>query len=166
MLEIIKDYMEQSGFAVKMEAADESVPHQRIYAAINIEGSEDLLNEIMIVPDDGNEIEDYSLVQSFVVFPFELFKLNEDQIADIDDFIQRINFISPLGHFGIELTEGVVYYKHVSFLEKQPGTNELKKLIESFWLSHYLLNTYFDLFASMVSGERSFDEIMELLSQS
>ncbi|PLX11521.1 MAG: hypothetical protein C0594_03550 [Marinilabiliales bacterium] len=163
MFEKLSKTLEKEGFNSKIEKATEDVPYDRLVVLFEPDSSETkLMYEIMQIPDDDNEIENYDLIQFFVTFPFELRELNENILADLNDLILKLNFFLPLGSYGIELEDGLAFYKYVSVTPKEKSDSDYTKLIEVLWISCYLNNTYLPVFEAIANGDKTLEDYKDL----
>lgn len=163
MLQRLKEILDKEKFTTKLEPAVENESLERLVVLVDIDNHNDLLCELIVVPDNDQEVENYQLLQSFVSFPDELDDLSENTLGEINDLILKINYFLPLGHFGIELNEGVIFYKYVSLVEKELSETALARLVESVWVSGYMLNTYYPLFKGLIDGSKTLADYSDLL---
>ena len=103
-------------------------------------------------PATGTE-DDY--LQLFIRFPFEV---APQALPDLARLIHMINWSTPVGVFGMQEQQGMVYYRHIfRALQSTPSTADFVEAVDQM---AYYSQLRFALLQSIASGKQSLDSLL------
>lgn len=99
-------------------------------------------------------------LQLFVRFPIEIF---EDSIVELARLILMINWSTPVGSFGLNESQKIIYYRHV--FESMGGEPGVDIVVEAINAMAYYARVRYESLALIASGSKSLDEFLKELEE-
>ena len=167
-LEAIKNTLKAWDFNVNLFEVSPELPLKQV--SVYLEGEPELqvviyfLSDLLKLDPQVNEVSEQmdesgtDLLQIFMQFPLEL---NEKAISDLARFMHMINWSTPIGAFGINESQKILYYRNViECMQNGPDPELVADTVNGMEL---FARQRFDLLQKISSGEKSLDEILEEL---
>ena len=100
-------------------------------------------------------------LQYFVRYPFEV---KEEAISDTARLIMMMNWSTPMGAFGLNEGQKMVYYRQVfECMDDEPSTAMLAEVLLGM---DYYANLRYDTLKRIASGEQTLDDYVRQLKES
>ncbi len=155
-LQTFERILTDDGFATRLHPSDATIPYDVLLVGIGDEDGEGYQLELTFIPEMEEELDGASLLQCFVQVPAEI---AEGAEADLMRFLNRINGHLPLVGFCYLHDEGMLCYRHVLMIPNRDDTDgALVK--QTAWMISYLLSTFGAAVASVASGSRGIDDVL------
>lgn len=142
--------LEEEGFENRLVPANETVPHQQLFVALDAEGwNSGLQLELVFVPD----LEDLTVLQFFVLLPIDI---SRAPVAALARFILMVNRYLPVAGFGLSEQDQWLYFRHLMPCpnrELDPAT-----IVNTVWMIEYLISRFSHPIRALVDGSMNLDE--------
>ena len=140
MLESIEKILQNEKFTTYINKDDEI---DVLNILLEIDGfKEDLILEIMIVPDINEQFENTTLIQFFTSIHINDFpNINLSDLDEIESTLNDVNFNLPMGHFILNKEDNMIYFKYNVFISKSLVESQ-KTFIETTWHISYLIDLF------------------------
>jgi hypothetical protein len=138
-------------FPTQLVEADQSYGENQLFVGLDpdAKGRPRRL-ELTFLP---REEDDLHYLQFFVLMPFSV---EPRFAADLARVIAQVNVKVPVGHFGMNETEGWIYFRSVSPVLPAPLDEELT--VGTAWMCYYLVDQLGGLLESAADGSSSVDQ--------
>ena len=140
MLESIEKILQNEKFTTYINKDDEI---DVLNILLEIDGfKEDLILEIMIVPDINEQFENTTLIQFFTSIHINDFpNINLSDLDGIESTLNDVNFNLPMGHFILNKEDNMIYFKYNMFISNSIVESQ-KTFIETTWHISYLIDLF------------------------
>jgi hypothetical protein len=136
------------GFLTRLVPAGDEVLVEQLFVLLGDLEDFALTAELMLLP----EVSEPTVLQLFVALPFEV---SEQAVADLARFLLVLNNALALTGFGMDESNGWVYYRHmVACADNQPLDAEL--LLNTVWMVDYQLDRFALLIRDVAVGKADF----------
>jgi len=133
------------GFLTRLVPAGEEIPGEQLFVLLGDVEDFTLSLELMLLP----EISEPTVLQLFVALPFEA---TEHTSPDLARFLLALNNALALTGFGMDESNGWVFYRHlVVCADNQPLNAEL--LLNTVWMVDYQLDRFAPLIGDVAAGK-------------
>lgn len=156
-LQEIQQLLSSEKFTASFTPADDNIPLDRLFVALNGDAGEYLL-ELVYVPNLENQLENVKLLQFFVHLPCEV-ELSATE--EIKNLVLHLNVNTPLMGWGFQEDLELLYFRHVLVIPDPSGPDTQAVIVQTVWLIFYLLETFYPNIASIATGEKSFEELQD-----
>ncbi|MEG4304912.1 hypothetical protein [Microcoleus sp. D3_18a_C4] len=156
-LQEIQQLLRSEKFTTSLKPADENIPIDQLFVALNGEEAEYVL-ELVYVPNLENQLENVKLLQFFVRLPCEV-ELSATE--EIKNLVLHLNVNTPLMGWGFQEDLELLYFRHILVVPNLSGANTQTVITQTVWLIFYLLETFYPVIASIATGEKSFEELQD-----
>jgi hypothetical protein len=99
-------------------------------------------------------------LQVYIRFPFDI---KDESIPDLARLILMANWSTPVGAFGMNESQKVVYYRHV--FEVMGGEPSVDMVLETVNAMAYFAQSRFDSLQLIASGEKTLSSYLEELDE-
>jgi hypothetical protein len=102
------------------------------------------------------EEQDMDFMQLFVRYPLEF---DEEVVPDLARLILMANWSTPVGGFGLNESQKMVFYRHVfDCSDDEPST---KMVVDAINGMNFYANLRYDLLETVAIGEQTLSEVLE-----
>jgi hypothetical protein len=113
---------------------------------MNVTGQDDVLPE------------GFDFLQLFLQLPFSI---APDTIPDLSRLLLMINWSTPVGAFGLNESQNILYYRHVfQYIDQPVDSDVFVEAVDT--MAHYI-EQYTSLVHTVATGSQSLSEILEKL---
>ncbi|MEM6254113.1 MAG: hypothetical protein AAF821_14440 [Cyanobacteria bacterium P01_D01_bin.156] len=135
-LQAIQTLIEADDFTTSFEPATPDIPLDRLFVLLNEE--KQLLTELLFIPLEA-EVENVHLLQFYVNVPIEL---GSSIPTDLQQLILNLNAKMPIGSFGINGEDNLVYFRYVLVMPQNQTPEDNNTIVQSLWLVFYLVESF------------------------
>lgn len=160
-LQQLEQLFTNNNIQCRLEQATETIPYEQLKILLPTDFAPTLL-DIMFVPGLEDEIEDAQLLQFFVGFEIAV---GQAKKAALLDLLAGINLYLPIPAFGYHETQDLLHFKHIQAVSKQDLKNDMKVILEVFYLISYVLDLYYPLIEAMLEGKITLEQAKASISK-
>ncbi|WP_434222685.1 YbjN domain-containing protein [Limnospira platensis CENA597] len=147
-LQSIQSIIDGEEFTTSWEGATSEHPIDRILVLLSEE--KQLLAELLFIPVE-EEVEDVHLLQFYVGLPGEVLPA---AMSEIRQLLLRLNTTLPIGSFGIQEEEELLYFRYVLVIPQEEKLSAETAIIQSLWLVFYLVESFAVPIQEVARGEQ------------
>ncbi|MCJ7622017.1 MAG: YbjN domain-containing protein [Anaerolineaceae bacterium] len=172
-LQKLKNELELRGFHSEIQPLSEE--HDVHQLVVDFEGENELQLIIFFLSDlvkltkaagvstEAQELvedENVDFMQLFMRYPIEF---DEEVVPDLARLVLMVNWSTPVGGFGLNESQKMVFYRHVFECSgDEPSAEMVADAINGM---NFYANLRFDLFDTVATGEKSLSEVLEEIDQ-
>ncbi|CDM92447.1 MAG: hypothetical protein P5702_13815 [Limnospira sp. PMC 1291.21] len=152
-LQSIQSIIDGENFTTSWEPATPEHPMDRLLVLLSEE--KQLLAELLFIPVE-EEVENVHLLQFYVGLPGGVVA---EAMSELRAFILRLNTTMPIGSFGIQEQQELLYFRYVLVIPQEEKPSAEIAIIQSMWLVFYLVESFADTIQAVAKGERLPSEV-------
>ena len=149
----------ESGFQLVVDLDDEVDLKLSIFFLGDLLNTASTQEDVKAISKELSENQ-VDFLQLFIRYPFDF---KPTIVSDLARFILMANWSTPIGGFGLNESQGILYYRHVfEYMGDEPGENMILEAVNAM---AFYAKLRFESLQLIASGDLSLDEYLNELDR-